>query len=223
MLLVPRSNGYVPIKLYCAPQGGVNILIGPNLYDRTLKERVIGATVLVLFMVLVVPIFLDGPSHEEEIISAPVTLPGQNDQERRQQRIVLERDRSQPVPASRTSAQSDWVAVSQQKQPSVPDFTPSQSVSEDESMLPILSDSDSESETGMWAVQLGSFSSEGNAERLAADLRIQGYAAFLSQLQTGSGALQRVRIGPQKNRDSAKEVAIQLAKGGHEVHVVPHP
>ncbi len=75
----------------------------------------------------------------------------------------------------------------------------------------------------MWAVQLGSFADKENAERLAADLRNQGYAAFLSQTQTDSRQLQRVRIGPQKDRDSAESVAAQLAKSGHSGQVVPHP
>lgn len=75
----------------------------------------------------------------------------------------------------------------------------------------------------MWAVQLGSFSNQQNAERLAASLREQGYAAFLSQLKTGSGALHRVRIGPQEDRDRAEAVAAQLGKSGHDGQVVPHP
>ena len=79
------------------------------------------------------------------------------------------------------------------------------------------------SPTGMWAVQLGSFSNKDNAERLAADLRDQGFAAFLSQAPSDGGQLQRVRVGPQKDRDSAEAVAGQLAKAGHEGHVVPHP
>ena len=73
------------------------------------------------------------------------------------------------------------------------------------------------------AVQLGSFADKDNAERLAADLRDKGYAAFLSQLQTGSGALQRVRVGPQKDRASAEEIAAQLARNGLSSQVVPHP
>jgi DedD protein len=75
----------------------------------------------------------------------------------------------------------------------------------------------------MWAVQLGSFSNQANAERLAADLRKQGYAAFLSQLQTADGSLQRVRVGPQKDRDSAETVAAKLKVAGHASQVVPHP
>ncbi len=79
------------------------------------------------------------------------------------------------------------------------------------------------STTGMWAVQLGSFSNKQNAEKLAADLRKQGYAAFLSQLKTGSGQLHRVRIGPQKDRESAEAMAARLLKVGHKGQVLPHP
>jgi DedD protein len=75
----------------------------------------------------------------------------------------------------------------------------------------------------MWAVQLGSFSDQANAERLAANLRKSGYAAFLSQLKTPSGALHRVRVGPQKDRDSAEAVAGKLSGDGHKGQVVPHP
>jgi len=79
------------------------------------------------------------------------------------------------------------------------------------------------STTGMWAVQLGSFSNKENAEKLAANLRKQGYAAFLSQLTTENGQLHRVRIGPQKDRESAEEMARRLAKVGQKGQVVPHP
>ena len=79
------------------------------------------------------------------------------------------------------------------------------------------------SSTGMWAVQLGSFSNQANAERLAADLRQQGFAAFLSDVSTTNGVLHRVRIGPQKDRESAEVMAERLARAGHTGQVVPHP
>jgi cell division septation protein DedD len=79
------------------------------------------------------------------------------------------------------------------------------------------------STTGMWAVQLGSFSNKDNAEKLAADLRKQGYAAFLSQLTTDKGTLHRVRIGPQKDRAAAEAMAARLLKVDIKGQVVPHP
>jgi DedD protein len=190
-----------------------------NLSDRALKERIIGAAVLVVFAVLVVPIFLDGPPEDSEIVSESVSLPGQDSEGRKQQTIVLDRDRSQPVPATRAPAPlpstPEPAAKKENAEPDIPD---AQIAAAPEPAQPEASSS-----TGMWAVQLGSFSSKDNAERLAAGLRDQGFAAFLSQLPTDEGKLQRVRVGPQKDRDSAEAVAAQLAKAGHEGRVVPHP
>ena len=68
------------------------------MMDRALKERIIGAVALVLVVVLVVPVFLDGPPSDEEIVSKTVPLPGQSDQ--KTQTVVLDRDRDEPVPAA---------------------------------------------------------------------------------------------------------------------------
>jgi DedD protein len=182
--------------------------------DRALKERVIGAIVLVVVAVLVVPVFLDGPSSDVEVVSNAVTLPGQNEQEGITQTVVLNRDRTEPVPASAPAAAEVKAGPAKTAPPAATKEAASVSLNDD---------SEAESTTGMWAVQLGSFSNQGNAEKLAADLRKQGYAAFLSRLEMGSGALHRVRIGPQKDREGAESVAAKLAKSGHSGQVVPHP
>lgn len=75
----------------------------------------------------------------------------------------------------------------------------------------------------LWAVQLGSFSNEENAEGLAADLRGQGFAAFLSRVESGGRTLHRVRVGPQGSREEADKVAAALARAGHSGQVVTHP
>jgi len=76
------------------------------MMERALKERIIGAVVLVVFAVLVVPIFLDGPPGDGEIVTERVLLPGQDDQNT--QTVVLDRDRTDPVPAA-TSRQEPVV------------------------------------------------------------------------------------------------------------------
>jgi DedD protein len=193
-----------------------------NLSDRALKERVIGAAVLVVFAVLVVPVFLDGPPEESEIISESVTLPGQARQDTKQQTIVLDRERSRPVPSTRAPSPPPDSAPPRQAQ-AVKAETKKAAPSVSEAPSGPAEKVADTSPSGMWAVQLGSFSNKDNAERLAAGLRDQGFAAFLSQLPTDNGQLQRVRVGPQKDRDSAEAVAGQLAKAGHEGRVVPHP
>lgn len=193
------------------------------MMDRALKERIIGATVLVVVAVLIVPVFLDGPSSDEEMVTQSVTLPGQNEQPRKQQTIVLERDRSQPVPSAPQPAAgtADDTAGAPKPEPAKT-RQPAEKVAATEKEPEPAAPRD-ESTTGLFAVQLGSFSNRENAERLAADLRKDGYAAFLSQLDTADGQLHRVRVGPQKDRESAESVAARLTAAGHKGQVVPHP
>lgn len=220
--------------------------------DRALKERVVGATVLVVIAVLVVPVFLDGSTEEVGMVTETVTLPGQSDQDTRRQTIVLERDREQPVPLpgstertqrdpspSTTKAPSPAVTEARKRTPvsppvSEPKATPAEKkatetaktpppTSKPAATTPAPAAPAQDSATGMWAVQLGSFSNQANAENLAAALRKQGYAAFLSRVQTSASTLHRVRVGPQQNRESAEKVATQLSGDGHKGQVVPHP
>ena len=204
--------------------------------ERALKERIIGAVVLVVFVVLVVPFFLDGPPADGEVVTERVLLPGQDDQ--KTQTVILDRDRTDPVPAAHTTQQeqapAEQAPAEQEQAPREDEAEPAVIRRPEPSRLPPKPAPETPGEeqpagdavtssTGMWAVQLGSFSNKENAERLAADLRKQGYAAFLSRLDTGSGTLHRVRIGPQKDRDGAEAMAARLAKAGHDGQVVPHP
>jgi DedD protein len=197
------------------------------MMERALKERIIGAIVLVIFVVLVVPIFLDGPPEDGEIVSERVLLPGQAD-DQDTKTVILDRERSEPIPVA-SSPQP--VPIEKQEQKPVPQPIVEKPVQQPVARAepepapapPQEAPKPAASTTGMWAVQLGSFSSKDNAEKLAADLRKQGYAAFLSQLQTSSGTLHRVRIGPQKDRASAEAMAARLLKVNHKGQVVPHP
>ena len=202
------------------------------MMDRALQERIIGAAVLVLVVVLVVPVFLDGPPEEGEIVSERVPLPGQSDQETKT--IVLDRDRSNPVP---TNEPDERPATTPRPQPapvqvenrSAPEEAPAKSrPAAQPDPEPVAQEPQPEpaaetSTTGMWAVQLGSFGNQDNAERLAADLRKEGHAAFLSQVSTPAGQRHRVRIGPQPDRAAAEAVAAKLRQAGHDVKVLPHP
>lgn len=199
------------------------------MMERALKERIIGAVVLVVFVVLIVPIFLDGPPDEGEIVTERVLLPGQD--ESRMQTVVLDRDRTEPVPAGTpkvapaAEVEKPAAVVAETVKPAVqqPQPEPEQQKPEPERPKPESQAAPAISATGMWAVQLGSFSNKENAEKLAADLRKQGYAAFLSQLTTDKGTLHRVRIGPQKDRAAAEAMAARLLKVDIKGQVVPHP
>lgn len=176
--------------------------------DRALKERLIGATVLVVVMVLVVPVFLDGSPADRSaapaMIEQPIDLPGQQP-DKDVRTVVLDRHRSEPLPARRRAAPAAGEAAALAAEIAAAPADPKRSA------------------TGLWAVQLGSFSSQANADQLAAELRQQGFAAFLSRLETPDGELHRVRVGPQRDRDSAQAMVTKLERAGQKGQVVPHP
>lgn len=206
--------------------------------ERALKERIVGAVILVALAVLVVPVFLDGPPESGEVVTERVPLPGQSDQET--QTVVLARDRDEPVPVPPKPAPRETAAAEDGEPAAKPQPVAGGSgaaadpeVERTPRAAPAgggsaAADTDraadsGDSATGMWAVQLGSFSNQENAERLASDLRKQNYAAFLSRLATSSGELHRVRIGPLEDREAAEAMAERLAGEGHSGQVVPHP
>jgi cell division septation protein DedD len=64
-------------------------------------------------------------------------------------------------------------------------------------------------------VQLGSFASHANADKLAHQVKGQGFTVFV--LSGGSGAAQRyrVRIGPLADRGAAIQAEAKLKAMGH--------
>ncbi|HEY0939573.1 MAG TPA: SPOR domain-containing protein [Steroidobacter sp.] len=74
-----------------------------------------------------------------------------------------------------------------------------------------------------WVVQLGSYSSQATAQRLANEWRAKGQSAFVMPVSTGGKTLYRVRIGPSKDRAGA-EAALKVVKASvPNAAVVTHP
>ncbi len=71
-----------------------------------------------------------------------------------------------------------------------------------------------------WVVQVGTFGQKGNADRLSARLRDQGFEAFVSPTRSGARTLYRVRVGPAGSREAVGRLAKRLAAAGHEGQVV---
>jgi cell division septation protein DedD len=75
-----------------------------------------------------------------------------------------------------------------------------------------------------FAVQLGAFSQAADANALRDKLRAGGFSAFVEQVKTDKGTLNRVRVGPVANRADADQLKAQVAaKVGINGMVRPHP
>ena len=227
--------------------------------DRSTKERLTGAIVLVAVAWLVIPVFLDGPEEDGGTVRQGVDLPGQEGQPTRTRRIVLEpppgREEkiTDPPPATRqlpapsgdggstaaaeetpaaepdtaapepAAARAPAPASEPQPEPKPEPESEPEPAPQDEVEATPPGQQQPAAAGSLWAVQLGSFSNEENAEGLAADLRDDGFAAFLSRVESGGRTLHRVRVGPQGSREEAEKVAAALAKAGQRGQVVAHP
>jgi len=74
--------------------------------------------------------------------------------------------------------------------------------------------------TGAYVVQLGSFASRANADRLAKQVHGLGYPVSVSRGSTGR-RLYRVLVGPARDHASAEQMAEKLRAQGHAGTVVP--
>jgi DedD protein len=75
--------------------------------------------------------------------------------------------------------------------------------------------------TGGWMVQLGVFSIQANAERLAQELKSQGFHTLVSEMNGSGRTLWRVRAGPVAERAAAEQLSTKLRAAGHAGSVVP--
>ena len=75
-----------------------------------------------------------------------------------------------------------------------------------------------------FAVQLGAFGKQVDANALRDRVRGNGFSAFVEQVNTDNGVLHRVRVGPVASRAEAEQLKAQLAaRIGIAGMVRPHP
>jgi DedD protein len=174
--------------------------------DVRIRERLVGALVLVAVVVLLVPALLRGPgavrdpSSASGVRSVEIMLDGvatPNESER----LVPEPETAQPKSDDARAAPESLPGPQPAARPA--QATPAQQPA--------------------WAVQLGAFSTRGKADRLVTELRSRGYAAFVLEYRADGKLLHRVRVGPEQNRERAAAIAARLRKDGFQPVVAPHP
>ncbi len=181
--------------------------------DEGLKQRIIGALVLIVAAVVFLPMLLSG---QDETVEVVVEVP------------------EQPVLDQQPIAPAEPVTLPPAPQvPTIPspDTAVEQSSAQDTSPEP-LAEPDLAAETspepatepeaapeapaaaavtGDWVIQLGSFSSSSNAEGLSETLRKQGYNAYTHSVSVQGKPITRVYVGPLASRDAANRLRDELA------------
>ena len=197
--------------------------------DFILKQRLVGAVVLVALGVIFIPMLLEGPDRN----LVPEMQPLPEPQERRFSQPL----NSFPAPGAIPEAPDEQVV--QADAPPLPaeqvrdgqSAQPEASLEEQKLVLPEPVEAEPEPEPlssladtavktppaepgplGHWVVQVGSFSSKANALRLRDKLRGGGFATQVEKVVLADKAHYRVRVGPYLQRTEAEREAEKLSK-----------
>jgi DedD protein len=200
--------------------------------ERPLKERLVGAVVIVIIGVVFIPLFLDGPDESGRAVEQGLTLPSAS-QGVRTVTIPVGRSADEPAPVPAPSS-ADPVAprpdAGSVKRPAANASTPAAAPST--AAPPAAAPAPSRSApapapsrqaapaAGDWAVQVGSFSQADNAERLKDKLVADGFQAYTSRVVTDAGTMHRVRVGPVPAREDAEGLLARLTRAGQKGRVV---
>jgi DedD protein len=213
--------------------------------ERRVKERLIGASILVVLIVLVVPELLSGPKPVPPP-AAPVATPEST------RHVTVDLATSKPpanpdieaapgastasalpaptlpvptpaatmpaptVPPSATPESADAAVAPESKTPNVTSHGPPPASTAVESKAA----SPISTGHGGWAVQLGSFATRANADNLVHQLKAQGFAVYVLSGGSGQSLRHRVRVGPLADRESAERTAAKLKSLGHASSLV---
>jgi len=250
-----------------------------SFMDRRVKERLVGATILVVLIVLIVPELLSGPKHPGNASPPPTTGPAEPV---RNVTVDLATSKATPgaeAPASSAAAGAASGEVARTATPAMtmpgegsprgatpgegapgagaprgsasgePDAAvnhraappptiltlqaqqPARPPLENDTPSPRLAPAAPKSGVARepvassaahhgWAVQLGSFASSANAEKLARQLKGQSFPAYVSSSGAGRSLRYRVRVGPMADRAAAERAIARLSKEGHSAGVV---
>jgi cell division septation protein DedD len=194
------------------------------------KERLTGAIILVALIVLLVPELLTGPVHSapraDPVVSSTEEPPLRSytiklAEEAHPRNAPVHSGPEQPAPLPAPAPGATAVTAQPAAEEPNPTTPPPATTGAATHATPTAAASSEASATGAGAyvVQLGSFASRTNADRLARQVRSQGFPVSVSQ--GSSGRLYRVRVGPAHGRAGASELAQQLRARGHSGAIVP--
>jgi DedD protein len=207
--------------------------------DRRVKERLVGASILVVLIVLIVPALLSGPPQTPAPSAAAPGLPVAVSTPEPIRNVTVDLTTSKPpapepvaatVVEAAASAASAAPAASSAP-PQVRNDDPPSAVAGAGAASPSLETAPAPPTSSVsagksvtagrgWTVQLGSFASHDNADKLQHQLRAQGFAAVVSPSGAGPSLRFRVRIGPMADRGAAAQAVVNLKGLGHAASVI---
>ena len=176
--------------------------------EGRLKQRLVGAIVLVALGVIFIPMLLSG-GRDMEMPVFGSNVPERSGEIRNIPQIdAADMETPEPAVVNPKRIPIDHhlpePAIAQEPEKSIVE-TIKEVASPDKQEKSAIKET-------MWAVQVGSFSKRTNALALKDRLQKKKIHAFVERIMNNNTAVYRVRVGPQTAQDKAKDVKAMLAK-----------
>ena len=188
--------------------------------DQMLKQRLIGAIVIISLAVIFIPMILEGPDNKLSPRNQDMPPPPTIDY---QAEVELPVPSESPEPAESANA-----AVTEQEASAIPGSPVSQSeavtsqaeappgqaepVESAKTTKPVVVKQPSPSTQGGWILQVGSFSQQANALSLRDRLKKSGYQVAVMDVKGAGGTIHRVLVGPVSDHQVAETLRDKLAR-----------
>lgn len=162
--------------------------------EVSLQQRIVGAIVLVTLGVIFIPALLDGSGYKARQVQ-DIEI------KEKPEFPPLSQNKVEPVatPLEQIRASQSAALKADSRQPHI---------------KPIKS----------FALQVGTFDSESNAEKLRDQLRAAGYTTFVFKVESRGKTSYKVRIGPELERSVLDKIKADLKKSRKiDGYIVNHP
>lgn len=198
--------------------------------ERVLKQRLVGAAVVVALVVIFVPMLLHNPHGRgrwfgsprvpprpawdlkapADLAQAPQMAPSVSTPPAR---LIVSGTAGGVPPASSATAAPAHPAPSPAAAPvpaQVPSPPPASATGGAQPTVPPTPATAAPTGLHSWVVQLASLTSEANALALRDRLRKRGYTTFVERVRIGRQSVYRVRVGPELDRARAEALRQRL-------------
>ena len=205
--------------------------------DRQLKQRVVGAAVLVVLGVIFIPIFLDNDALETRVpevaeLPPPPAAPYESRVEPIDEDDMLGLERAmeeavapplEPTPGptpgpayedagSATSTAGHVDAAGAQSAHADPAGSGASAAEPVAATGGAAAEPDAPAAGAGWSVQLGSFAEQDNASRLVARLEEARLPGYVERSSENGASIWKVRVGPVIAREEAEKLRARLAR-----------
>ncbi len=199
--------------------------------DSRLKQRLVGAVVLVSLAVIFIPMMLGDKGGFDRLITSS-NIPPKPEEGRRVVEIPLHEvpPRPEKKPVTTVVVDEYTKELPENFVPAEPDESrkadakPAKKTTPSSGSKPVAKPPVVEKipakptknmvveQTQSWVVQMGSFSERANAMVLRDRIRKKKYSAYVEAVATKKGTIYRVRVGPERTRAKAEALQAKLRK-----------